>query len=130
MKAGHPICLFSGHGSVLGWETSDRLMDILKKFAVPVNNLVAFRSLRASAVLREKNPILSKFRAMNPNIVNADCFCHLAYFHSKSSRTALPALIKGQICDIYCLLAAISQGQKLIKRMLVFAEISILKKIM
>lgn len=40
--------------SVTGREAFDRLMDTLRKFALPVNNLVAFGSLRAAAALRGK----------------------------------------------------------------------------
>lgn len=99
--------------SVTGRETFDRLTDTWRKFAVPVNNPVAFGSLRAAAALRGGNPATSRLTAMNLHTVNTDCFCHLADFCRKSWGKALVALIKGQIGKICGHLTA--QGQQLIK---------------
>lgn len=46
--------------SVTGREAFDRLTDTLRKFALPVNNLVAFGSLRAAAALRGGKPCYLK----------------------------------------------------------------------
>lgn len=108
--------------SVAGREMFDSLMDTLKKFALPVKSgLVAFSSLNAAAVLGKNNPVLSKLKVMNLNIVNAGCLCHLADFHSKSWGK------KHWLKDSYVIFIVISQGQHMIKGILIFAEGSTLK---
>lgn len=70
--------------SVTGRETFDRLMDRLRKFALPVNDPVAFGSLRAAAAPRGENPATSRLTAMNLHVVNTERQTH---FLTKKKRT-------------------------------------------
>lgn len=111
--------------------TGEAIFEVLdgtfRKFDIPWTNVVAFTSDNCNVMKGTNNSVLSRIKAVQPDVFDVGCICHLANLCCGSAVKQLPIAVDDLLIDIYFHFNKSTKRVEEFKEFAAFTEVDSLK---